>query len=568
MRSISRSLAVVILQCGLAGAQVPALLSYQGRLVVQGTNFTGTGQFRFALVNEDGSQSFWSNGVGTVTVPVTKGLYSVLLGGTGMDPVPWAVFTNSDVRLRVWFDGSQQPLSPDQRIAAVGYAMMAASVADGSITAEKLADGAVTESKIGTGAVTGRKIATGAVSDNHLAAGAAAANLAVDGQSSVGYGGIILSYDEASSPLLAAGYQELGTVQLGDAWQMRSLDNAPSARIFHTAVWTGSEMLIWGGGNGSEYAAAGGRFCVVSNTWSTMSTNGAPMPREGHTAVWASNLGRMIVWGGRSLNNYRADGGLYDPLTDAWTPVSTNGAPSARSDHAAVWTGAALIIWGGSDSTTNLNDGASYNPFTQSWTPMAASPLTRRHSVMSAWTGHEMVIFGGDSSSGKCSDGARYSPLSNTWTLFAGSGGFVGSPLGSAVWTGSRLFAFYGWDGGGGTFLGRFGAYRPTGDTWATPSSLGVTWRMEQSAVWSGSEMILWGGYGTGGYLPTGLRYDPGCDVWSPCTTTGAPKARIYHTAIWTAYGMIVFGGYSAGEYLNTTYSYQPPRTAYMYLRQ
>ncbi len=40
---------------------VPLLLNFQGRVTVDGTVFTGTGQFKFALVNADGSQSYWSN---------------------------------------------------------------------------------------------------------------------------------------------------------------------------------------------------------------------------------------------------------------------------------------------------------------------------------------------------------------------------------------------------------------------------------------------------------------------------------------------------------------------------
>jgi len=32
-------------------AQVPGILNYQGRVAVNGTNFTGTGQFKFALVD-------------------------------------------------------------------------------------------------------------------------------------------------------------------------------------------------------------------------------------------------------------------------------------------------------------------------------------------------------------------------------------------------------------------------------------------------------------------------------------------------------------------------------------
>ena len=123
----------------LAPAQsVPQLINYQGRVAVGGTNFSGTGQFKFALVNADGSQTYWSNDgsssagsqpTNAVSLPVTNGLYSVLLGDAslpGMTAVPGVIFTNPDVRLRVWFnDGTSgsQLLSPDQRVAAVGYAL-------------------------------------------------------------------------------------------------------------------------------------------------------------------------------------------------------------------------------------------------------------------------------------------------------------------------------------------------------------------------------------------------------------------------------------------------------------
>ncbi len=124
-----------------AFAQVPQLLNYQGRVTVGGTNFDGTGQFKFALVSATGATNFWSHDGRTAGQPLTalsltvsKGLYAVLLGDTsvsGMNvPITPTVFTNSDVRLRVWFnDGSGfQQLTPDQRVAAVGYALVAANL--------------------------------------------------------------------------------------------------------------------------------------------------------------------------------------------------------------------------------------------------------------------------------------------------------------------------------------------------------------------------------------------------------------------------------------------------------
>ncbi|MFZ4767647.1 MAG: hypothetical protein ACOYMN_22085, partial [Roseimicrobium sp.] len=183
-------------------AQVPQLINYQGRVGVNGVNFDGTGQFKFALVDAIGTTTYWSNdGTSTagsepaaaVSVAVSKGLYSVLLGDaalTGMTAMPATVFTHADVHLRIWFnDGSygSQLLAPDKRIAAVGYAMMADSVADAAITTTKLADGAVTSAKLAAGIVQTANLATGAVGNAQLAN----SGLTVTAGSGLGGGGAV-----------------------------------------------------------------------------------------------------------------------------------------------------------------------------------------------------------------------------------------------------------------------------------------------------------------------------------------------------------------------------------------
>ena len=50
--------------------------------------------------------------------------------------------------------------------------------------------------------------------------------------------------------------------------------------------------------------------------------------------------------------------------------------------------------------------------------------------------------------------------------------------------------------------------------------------RYRHTAVWTGSEMIIWGGYGNGTGLNTGGRYDPTTDSWTATSTANAPAAR------------------------------------------
>ncbi len=120
----------------------PTVVSYQGRVQVSGAPFTGTGYFKFAVVNQAGNITYWSNnGTGsggnepTAAVPLTvnNGLFSVLLGDTTLSgmtqPLSAVTFSAPDRYLRVWFragdSGAFTRLEPDTRIAAVPYALQA-----------------------------------------------------------------------------------------------------------------------------------------------------------------------------------------------------------------------------------------------------------------------------------------------------------------------------------------------------------------------------------------------------------------------------------------------------------
>ena len=94
----------------------------------------------------------------------------------------------------------------------------------------------------------------------------------------------------------------------------------------------------------------GGATCN-ENSW--MATAAPPEARDSHTAVWTGS--EMIIWGGEANNSLLNTGGRYDPATDTWTFTNSSGAPTARTDHTAVWTGTEMVVWGGRDESFSVS---------------------------------------------------------------------------------------------------------------------------------------------------------------------------------------------------------------------
>src|SRR5204863_145432 len=82
--------------------------------------------------------------------------------------------------------------------------------------------------------------------------------------------------------------------------------------------------------------------------------------------------------------------------------------------------------------------------------------------------------------------------------------------------------------------------------------------RYEHVAIWTDSEMIVWGGFFGGIALNTGGKYNPGADTWTATSTTNAPPARGYPGAVWTSSEMIIWGGWDDCNSLTTGGRYNP----------
>ena len=150
--------------------------------------------------------------------------------------------------------------------------------------------------------------------------------------------------------------------------------NVPVGRSDHTAVWTGSEMIIWGGGQpGQDFQNTGGRYTPATDSWA-MTSNGATVPsaRMFHTAVWTGD--EMIVWGGTGPGSAR-----YLKTGVAATPRQTPGCrlrsePTSRWSDVGTRRSGPVKRWSFGAATSapidparDLNSGGRYKPSTDTW---------------------------------------------------------------------------------------------------------------------------------------------------------------------------------------------------------
>jgi N-acetylneuraminic acid mutarotase len=368
-----------------------------------------------------------------------------------------------------------------------------------------------------------------------------------------------------------------------DTWTATSTTNAPTARAGHTAVWTGSEMVVWGGFGvpPPSYFDTGGRYNPITDNWTATTTTNAPSARVSHTAVWTGS--EMIIWGGGTgAPTVSNTGGRYNPVSDSWIVTSTINAPAAREYHTAVWTGTEMIVFGGWDGTTYFNTGGRYNPSIESWTATNTTNAPAGRSDHTAvWTGSEMIVWGGyffDGNQHWLNTGGRYAPGTDSWTPTSTINAPTGRRRHTAVWTGSEMVVWGGYDGNSDVNTG--GRYDPSTDSWTTTSTTNAPPARDfHTAIWTSSEMIVWSGcpncnYGSDGRYEaesalaptptpseppptatptatptvppvpgTGGRYDPVANTWTPTNTADAPIARAGHTAVWTGSQMVIWGG-------------------------
>jgi N-acetylneuraminic acid mutarotase len=182
-------------------------------------------------------------------------------------------------------------------------------------------------------------------------------------------------------------------------------------------------------------------------------------------------------------------------------------------------------------------------PLAGSWRLLPKAPITPNDGgLASVWTGRQMIVFGRSGKQGpagstfhRVSVAAAYDPARNTWRRLSPPGPTPSYLDNHAVWTGKEMLVW-----GQGVRLG----YNPSTNRWRRlPGSPLLSIHEGFGIVaWTGREMIGWGGGCCGDAFSDGVAYNPKTNRWRALAPT--PLAGDQHPlGAWTGHELVLFVG-------------------------
>jgi galactose oxidase-like protein len=309
------------------------------------------------------------------------------------------------------------------------------------------------------------------------------------------------------------------------------------------AAWTGRQLVVWGGqaADGHQPAGDGGAYDPAADRWEVLPP--APIAaRFGASAVWTGR--EVLFWGGQGgPGTAFADGAAYDPATRRWRvlPAAPTGA---RTSHQAVWTGREMVVWGGFarccpiDSVIHDPAAAAYDPVTDRW--------RRIGDVPPPWSGDDgsavTVADAGRPMVWRLGHLAAYDSATNAWSEVADAKppplpsnpalpATTADPFAVGVSVDHEVFM---WTGRSGELQGL--AWRSSDGSWRRTATLDG--QSGASVAAGGPDRI----YAAAGQSARVLEYRIGEDRWEelPLPPVSTRSAAVL---VWTGSELLFWGG-------------------------
>ena len=295
---------------------------------------------------------------------------------------------------------------------------------------------------------------------------------------------------------------------------------------------------------------------LAAGHWSTIPA--APLSARLQTStVWTGK--ELIVWGGIDTPSGKPnnDGAAYSPVARTWRKL----APSLLTPHAgaaAVWTGSEVVFWGGVQPeppgrVTRASVAAvAYSPETNSWRSLGAAPLAPVSAPVGVWSGDRVVLFAG-------AEAASYDPATRRWErlpsptpahkplawAFAAAAG-PGRILAWSESYGQRTVGPGETVGYGGTDLFR---YDESSRRWTALGS--AAFSRPDAAFWTGRRLLVRGDISDGaGDIEFGASYDVATGIATPLPTDAVNRdgfAASHLSSAWTGKALWSFNA-AGGE--------------------
>lgn len=268
---------------------------------------------------------------------------------------------------------------------------------------------------------------------------------------------------------------------------------------------------------------------LAKGSWSRF-PRGPLSPRTGQLEVWTGR--ELIVWGGTPSCDGSCgpvdDGAAYNPATHRWRMLPPSPL-SSRSDAGAVWTGSEMVVIGGEGhSGESLDNAAAYDEATNTWTRLPSPPIAGEQVIDALWTGRQVVVLSGvgaDAVALSRYEMTAFDPATNAWAMLPALPTRRGTAGLTLAWTGRQLIAWITWQRTSGCGKGcietseaqagyalsvRTTRWRDLGKP---PLQTGGAF-----TAWTGSNLLVMGGEYCPWSCPPpeghGAVYDPATNTW------------------------------------------------------